>query len=41
MEEKCGKDKIKSSSTAGVMIWGDQNKDGKTKSIFKVKRDRS
>jgi len=32
MEEKCGKDKRKSSPTAGVMIWGDQNKDGKTKS---------
>jgi len=32
IEETHGKDKRKSSPTAGVMIWGDHNKDGKTKS---------
>jgi hypothetical protein len=41
MEETCVNDKRKSSPTAGVMIWRDQNKDEKIKSVFKVKRDRS
>ena len=41
VEETCGKDERKLSPTADVITWGDQNKDGKTKSIFRVKRDGS